>query len=167
MGGNDWLLFVAALIPMVVGFIWYNPATFERIWLKAAGLSKEDINSGNMLKTFGLSYLVAILLAAGLNYWVHHDMAIGNTILKDPNIGVAADSVLAQETVKFIEVIKARYDHFGHGAVHGLFASIVFLLPVFVSNSLFERKGFKYIMVNWGYWTLTLVLMSGVLSQWY
>lgn len=41
------------------------------------------------------------------------------------------------------------------------------VLPIMATNALFERKGFKYIMVNWGYWALTMALMGGVLSKWF
>ncbi|MBL4587462.1 MAG: DUF1761 domain-containing protein, partial [Flavobacteriales bacterium] len=54
---------------------------------------------------------------------------------------------------------------FGHGAAHGLAASLFFVLPVLGINALFERKGFKYIAINVGYWMLTLILMGGVICQ--
>ena len=39
-------------------------------------------------------------------------------------------------------------------------------LPILGTNALFERKGFKYIAVNAGYWILTIALMGGLLCAW-
>ena len=33
------------------------------------------------------------------------------------------------------------------------------------TNALFERKGFRYIAVNAGYWILTLMIMGGIICQ--
>ena len=40
------------------------------------------------------------------------------------------------------------------------------VLPVIVTNALFERKSFKYMLVNWGYWAVTMALMFMVVAQW-
>jgi hypothetical protein len=42
---------------------------------------------------------------------------------------------------------------------------LFFALPVMGTNALFERKGFKYIAINVGYWTVTLALMGGVICH--
>ncbi|NQX92284.1 MAG: DUF1761 domain-containing protein [Flavobacteriales bacterium] len=39
-------------------------------------------------------------------------------------------------------------------------------IPVLATNAMFERKGFKYILINGLYWILTITIMSGVLCQW-
>ena len=44
-------------------------------------------------------------------------------------------------------------------------AGLFFALPIIGVISLFERKGFKYIAIHAGYWTLTLTLMGGILCQ--
>ena len=167
MDGNIWVYFVAALIPMVIGFIWYNPKVFGNAWMSAAKVTQEDVEGGNMPVIFGLSYLFSLMLAFVLNYLVHHGMQIAGTVFMDPELGVAADSELGVLVTEFIEKVKARYSTFGHGFMHGLFISIFLILPVFATNAMFERKGFKYIMVNWGYWALTVMVMGGVLSQFY
>lgn len=54
---------------------------------------------------------------------------------------------------------------FKHGAFHGTIISLLLVLPVLATNALFERKGFKYIAINWGYWAVTLTLMGGTVCQ--
>ena len=55
---------------------------------------------------------------------------------------------------------------FSHGAVHGVLAGLFFVLPVMGTNAMFERKGFKYIAINVGYWIVTLAIMSGIVCGW-
>jgi len=50
-----------------------------------------------------------------------------------------------------------------HGAVHGVIAAISVALPLIGINSLFERRGWKYIGIHFGYWLLALALMGALL----
>jgi len=59
----------------------------------------------------------------------------------------------------------SNYRTFGHGAVHGMFTGLFVALPILATNAMFERKGFKYIAVNTGYWIITLILMGGIICQ--
>ena len=167
MEGNTWIYFVAALVPMIIGFIWYNPKVFGNAWMKAAKVTQEDVEGGNMPLIFGLSYVFSLILAFMMNYFVHHGMQIAGTVLMDPELGVAADSELGVLITDFIAQVRARYSTFGHGLMHGFFIALMLVLPVMATNAMFERKGFKYVMVNLGYWAVTLMLMGGVLSKWF
>ena len=57
---NVWVLFVAALIPLITGAVWYNPKVFGNAWLKTSGLTEEEAQSGNMAVIFGLSYVFGL-----------------------------------------------------------------------------------------------------------
>ena len=60
----NWLaLVVGALVPMVLGFIWYNKALFGNAWMKSIGKTAEDLKGGNMVMIFGVSFLLAGVLA--------------------------------------------------------------------------------------------------------
>jgi hypothetical protein len=52
---------------------------------------------------------------------------------------------------------------FKHGAFHGTLAAIFIVLPIMGTNALFERKSFKYLAINMGYWIITIALMGGVM----
>ncbi len=54
---------------------------------------------------------------------------------------------------------------FKHGMVHGSIISFFFVLPLITINSLFERRGWKYIFIHFGYWLICLLLMGGLLCQ--
>ncbi len=55
---------VAAL---VMGFIWYHPKVFGTAWMAATGMTEEKAKEANMAKTFGISFVVACILAFYLN----------------------------------------------------------------------------------------------------
>jgi hypothetical protein len=67
----------------------------------------------------------------------------------------------------FIDSVMEKYGNnfrtFGHGAIHGVITGIFFIMPVLAINAMFERKGFKYIAINTGFWTVSLVLMGGII----
>ena len=67
------IVFVAALVPMVMGFIWYNPKVFGTAWMQASGLTQETAMKGfNMPLVMGISLFVSFLLAFSLNPIVIH-----------------------------------------------------------------------------------------------
>lgn len=57
---------VAALSSFVIGFLWYAPFTFGNIWMKEAGLSDEKIKQANMIKIFGLSFILSLIISFNL-----------------------------------------------------------------------------------------------------
>jgi len=58
----NWIaIFVSALATLVVGFVWYNPKVFGTAWMKETGLTQEELQKGNMLKIFGLTYIFSLL----------------------------------------------------------------------------------------------------------
>ena len=54
----NWIaIAVSALIPLVIGAIWYNPKVLGKAWMQASGVTEEQVQSGNMLVIFGLTYV--------------------------------------------------------------------------------------------------------------
>ena len=51
---NILAIVLAALIPMIMGFIYYHPKVFGRAWMQSLGLTEEDLKKGNMAVVFGL-----------------------------------------------------------------------------------------------------------------
>jgi len=56
----------------------------------------------------------------------------------------------------------SNFRTFKHGAFHGILASLMLALPLIGINALFERKGFKYIAINVGYWIVSFAIMGGI-----
>lgn len=127
----NWLgIAVAALVPMVLGFIWYSKPLFGKPWQKAARLTDEDVKGGNMPVIFGLAYLMAFTLAYyfAMRYHAH---------------GEESNALM-------------------HGMYHGFMTGGYVAIPVLISNMLFERTGWKGVLINAGYWLLAVSLIAGV-----
>jgi uncharacterized protein DUF1761 len=156
---NYLILLVAALIPMLIGFIWYNPKTFGNAWMKAADMTEDKINSGKMGVIFGVSYIFSILIASALMGFVIHQMGVFSLV------GGNAELLQTGTAAAFMAEYGNEFRTFKHGLLHGVIAGFTIALPILGINALFERKGFKYIAVNAGYWIVTLGLMGGVICQ--
>ena len=154
----DWpIILLAAIIPLIVGFIWYNPKVFGNAWMKSAGMTEENMKGANMILIFGLCYLFGIMLATALMTIVIHQMGLFSSLQGDETPETAA------YMKNFFDTYGSRFRSFKHGALHGTISGLFIALPVLGTCALFERKGFKYIAVHTGYWMLTLALMGGVL----
>jgi Protein of unknown function (DUF1761) len=154
---------IAALIPMIVGFIWYSTKVFGNAWMKASGLSLEDLRQNfNPLKSYGLCFLLSVLLAFMIQAIVIHQSAFGS-LLADP-------TKMTPEVFAAIEAVKVStanlYRTFGHGFFHGVLFCIFVVLPIIGIPAIFERKSAKYVFIHWGYWTITIALMGGIICQW-
>ena len=139
---NYLAMVVAALSTLVVGFVWYHPKVFGAIWMKEVGLTEEDCKNSNMGLTFGISVVVAFFVAFFL--W----MLVFMGGPEDMPHGVAP------------------YMTFKHGALHGSMLALFVVMPVIVTNALFEQRSFKYMMIIVGYWVVSFALMGGIINAW-
>jgi hypothetical protein len=151
---------LAALVPTVLGFIWYHPKVLGTVWQKVAGVSDDQIKNANMLVIFVVSLILSIMLALQINILTIHQFSLGSIVQ------AKADSELAKQFVKMgMDNFGTDFRTFKHGMLHGAIAGLFFMLPILATNAMFERKGFKYIAVNAGYWILTLMIMGGIICQ--
>lgn len=59
----NWMaILVAAFIPTVIGFIWYNPKVLGNAWMQAAGMTEEKMKGANMPVIFGVSFYSVLFL---------------------------------------------------------------------------------------------------------
>jgi hypothetical protein len=119
---------------MVLGFIYYHEKVFGKAWMESLGMTKADAMKTNMAVLFGTSFAMSVLLA----WYILYDV-------DGPG----------QEDV---------FDSFKHGAFHGLLLGVLVAMPVMITNGLFERKKWKTMLINVGYWIICMVLMAGVLD---
>ncbi len=145
MENVNWIgILVGALVPMVMGMLWYSPPLFGKAWMKSIGKTEEDLKAGaNMPVTLLLAFVFAFLLS----FFLYGMLGIHDyiTALNDGE--------------------GATYAHgFGHGMYHGGFLGALVAAPVLVTNSLFEQRDWTNIIINAAYWILTIALMGGVIS---
>lgn len=131
----NWLsILIATLIPMLLGFVYYHKALFGKAWMASLGITEADVQKGNMGMIFGVSLVMSFLIAFFMCFNVNGP---------------------GQEGV---------YDTLKHGMGHGLIVSMMLAVPVLVTNGLFERKSWKNLLINAGYWILCLLLIGGILD---
>jgi hypothetical protein len=152
------VIFIAACIPLLIGFVWYHPKVFGTIWMKAAGIAQDDQKKANTAMVVGLTYVFSLMLALIFQTLVIHQTHVRSLFflqpIHDPNTEAGA-------------LFKSIMDTYGnsyrtlkHGALHGTIAGLFIALPLVAINALFERKGFKYMAVHSGYWVLSFALMG-------
>ena len=156
---NFYAILAAALSSFVVGFIWYNPKVFGKVWMEAAGMTDEQIKGGNMLKIFGVALIFAFLLATALPGIVIHQMGVYSLIGGDPSVALPSYEALMADYGDAFRTFK-------HGALHGVLTGVFIALPIIGTNALFERKNAKYILINSGYWIVTLGVMGAIICGW-
>ncbi|MBC7778358.1 MAG: DUF1761 domain-containing protein [Phycisphaerae bacterium] len=141
---NWWAQIVAALMPMVIGFIYYHPKVLGGVWMRANGMTKESMGTGPK----PIMYLLATVLAFMLAFWCRLQfMDIHQTSLNFD--GTPKDWVT-----------------YRHGIAHGIFYGLLVVLPIVGTNAIFERRSLTYVLVNVGYWTLTLAAICAIVCGW-
>ncbi|MFL9844897.1 DUF1761 domain-containing protein [Flavobacterium rhizosphaerae] len=158
---NPWAFVVATIIMLPIGFIWYNPKVFGTIWMREAGIIPDPAQKGNMLKIFALTLLFAFMANMLLQTIVVHQMGAMSLI----GGAMKADSAKPSYTAFMADYADA-YRTFKHGALHGCLTGIFLGLPIAGTSALFEKKSWKYILINSGYWVVCLTLMGGILCSW-
>lgn len=159
---NFLIILLAALIPMIIGAIWYNPKVLGAAWMNAAGLTEEKLKEANIAKILIISFILMFILAFVMQMLVIHQVHTMAILYNQPDFAEPG-SASSRMMKEFMDLYSNSYRTFKHGAFHGTFAGITIALPILSTNALFERKGFKYIAINGGYWILSMALMGGVI----
>lgn len=156
---NILALIVAAASTLVVGFIWYNPKVFGTAWMNEAGMTEEKMKGANMALIFGLSLLFAFLLALEMQFITIHQWGAVSTVGGDPSTALPSYEA-------FMNDYGDAFRTFKHGALHGFLAGIFIALPIIGTNALYERKSWKYILINVGFWTVCMTIMGAIICGW-
>jgi hypothetical protein len=70
---------VAALVPMILGAIWYAPAVFGNVWMQLVGKKPEDIRKGALPQAYGMMFVGALVLSFTLAHvlrWANASTAV-------------------------------------------------------------------------------------------
>lgn len=132
---------VAALMPMLVGFLYYHPKLAGKPWMEANGFTLESLGKGPKPILYGVALLLSVMLS----------MFVASNVT-GPGQETAPDG--------------HSYVTFQHGIVHGIVMTLMFVIPVLGTMGIFEKKSLKWVIVNAGYWLITLSIMAGILSAW-
>src|ERR1700741_1782713 len=78
---NFLAVLVSALIPIVIGMLWYSQKMFGNAWMQASGMTPEKAKQSNMALTFGLAILFSLMLSFSMQFMVIHQYHIGSAFL--------------------------------------------------------------------------------------
>ncbi|HEY1657283.1 MAG TPA: DUF1761 domain-containing protein [Candidatus Sulfotelmatobacter sp.] len=128
----NWLAVVAAAVStFVLGGLWYSPFLFGRVWMAVNNLNEADLAKSNMGKIFGLSFVLALIMAANLA-----------AFLAEPKTTAL------------------------WGATAGFLAGFGWVALSIATIALFERRSWKYVLINGGYMTVSFVIMGLIIGAW-
>lgn len=155
------VIFLTALIPLLVGFIWYHPKIFGTAWMKAADMDDEKIKNANMGLIFGITFVFSLLIAIVMQLLVVHQVHVTSLFFKQPINDPNTEAGALYTSI--MDLLGNSYRTFKHGSFHGTIAGFFLALPIVGINAIFERKGLRYITINGGYWIVCFALMGGVI----
>lgn len=159
MTPNFIILFAAAVIPLALSTVWYSPLLFGGDdWNRMAHIPEEKKASLPIWKTM-ISLVFNFLIACGIYGLCVHQAGVyslvgGNAELLKTGIGAA-----------FMNIYGEDFLTFKHGVFHAILASIMFVFPMLMYITIFERKGARYFWVNFTFWVLSMGLMGGIIGM--
>ncbi|OYU80394.1 MAG: hypothetical protein CFE23_09045 [Flavobacterium sp. BFFFF1] len=155
------VLFLAAAVSLLIGFIWYHPKVFGTVWMRETGMTMDDGKKPKMALIFSLVYIYSVFIAFIMCFITVHQMgALG--MIGGPEFIDKAEPSYGQ----FISDYGTAFRTFKHGALHGFMTGLLFVLPMVAINSLFEKRSWKYILVTGFYWVIVCMLMGGIVCGW-
>lgn len=156
------ILFGVALVPLLVGMVWYNPKVLGTAWMQACGFTEEQMNNmdkSGMWKTFLFVYIFSLLGSFVFMFLcIHQTGAYGM-------IGGGITEATLPSFQAFINDYGTAFRTFKHGALHGGMSGFMLSLFMVGTGALFEMKSWKYIFIHVGYFTVCGILMGGLVCQ--
>lgn len=163
MTPNFLVIAACAFIPFSIAFVWFHPSVFGgETWKAVAQLT--DAQNAKAIRPWQL------LLTIVLNFFIAFGLFV-MTVHGTHILGLHGGDVEAMKnsasTMAFMAEHGSNYVTFSHGIGHGLVLGFVaFVLPILGYAVIFERKSFKYLLVNGGFWAISLTLMACIISRW-
>lgn len=134
---NYLAVLVAAVVSMVVGFLWYGPMLFGKQWAKLRGFSVGDMKKAQ--KEMGKWYAVSFVLSLITAYVLSHVMAL---------------------SVNFF-----HYSDLMTGLTTAFWMWLGFVMPVQATATIFsDKRNWTLFGIDTGYQLASLLVMGVVLA---
>jgi len=137
-------IIVAALVPNILGAIYYGPLLGEK-WLSSLNYTSEDLKGRNEPLIYGSALLLSFIVSFFLKFLIE-------SLHKD--VGQTGDLVFAS------------FHTFPHGALHGAGLAIGLVIPIIICLGLFQKTKSSNIVINCIFWLLCFSIMGGILDAW-
>ena len=132
----NWLAVIVAAIIPFAIGFLWYGPLFGKPWMESVGLTPDAPNQMNMSKIFSLAFIFQLVMSSCLAMFFY-----GNP--------EAADTVTAVT-----------------GALYGFLTGFGWVTMAIATNSLFEQRSFKYVIITSGYWIVVFTLMGFILGVW-
>ena len=140
---NYLAVLAAGIFPMIVGALWYGPL-FGKRWLALMETTAEEIQEGfNPLKTYGGSFLLALITAFILAQLI---AGLGDAGRVVSAAGKSGDAL--------------------GGVYLALLALIAFILPVGYQSLAFEGRKAGLVWLNLGYNAVAIIGQAVIIAVW-
>jgi len=133
---NYWAVLIAAVVNIVLGFLWYGPL-FGKTWMSLMGFTSESM-SAQKAKGMGKSYALMTVGSLLMSYVLYHAYLFGYTYT---GIGGVAGGVMV-----------------------GFYYWLGIVVPVTLGTVLWEGKPWKLWILNASYYLVTMMLMGIVFA---
>lgn len=144
----NWIAVLAAtLSAFVLGFLWYNPKTFGKAWMKSIGIDPNNPPkpTSGMGKIFGLAFLFTFIEAICISFFFY-----------------STPEGVTEECLNMMPHMNAST-----GAFFGFVTGLGFTSMGICVNALYEQKSATYMLINAGYQTTALTLIGLILGAWH
>jgi len=136
-GINFLAVFVAAIVCMVLGFLWYSPVLFARPWMRLMGIDCDDkAKLAEMQKGAGKIYGLAFIASL-------------------------VSAIVLAKIISVTTVITIPY-----GMKIGFAVWLGFVATVQLTGALFGKQPFKLFLINTGYQLVSYLAMGALLARW-
>jgi len=65
---NFFAVLIAAVVSMIIGFVWYSPSVFGKQWMSMMGFKKKDVDKKDMGRTMILAFISTLIVAYVLSF---------------------------------------------------------------------------------------------------
>jgi len=157
---------VAALVPIVVGFIWYNPMVFGNILIKANGKeNREKPSPGKLVFSLLVTYLASFFIASRvLGSIVIHQHGFHGMLANQPDLNVPGTD-LYNTVHGLLDKYGSNFRTFKHGALHGSLTGLFLVFPILGIIAVHEPKPFIWVAIHSAFWIACLAIMGGIICQ--
>lgn len=125
---------IAAAASMAVGFVWYSPVLFAKQWIKLTGNDMKPANNAEMAKTYGLTFVLALVTA----YVLFHIFTLSMSFF--------------------------NYSNLTTGLTSAFWIWLGFIMPVQAGDVLFNKQKWQLFGINTGYRLVSLLVMGVVIG---
>lgn len=134
---NYIVVLLAAIVSMVIGFLWYSPMLFAKPWMKEMGLTDKSMKEGQ--KKMGPLYALSLVGSFVMAYVLYHIATMGAYFFGHSGIDIGLQSAF--------------------------WSWLGFIMPVQMTEVIFGGKSWKLFLLNTGYQLASVLGMGLVIGM--